>query len=299
MDGVWREVRYRRGGRRTYDPGWDRVTEAGWGKDSAPSRPFPARAQFPAPNRPVPPPLLPRNVGAPARTYAAVLRHGDPRTAPTFQQPRPALRLQQPGPAARFQQPIPVETEEIRRQPADPQFGQLVRKMHVAIKLVHHLQNVAVKPDKPEPRMISRMENVLATMIKPAAATTRTTDLIWGNAKNWGYNTLLILEEHYRTELDKVLDELSVVMVRDWHPAFQVAVRWARRNLPHISADALEHAEALIAATAELDAETAVPRQPPGPTQAAVRAQAPAPQHTPASRQAPVPQAQLPQRPRG
>ena len=50
MDGVWREVRYRRGGRRTYDPGWDRVTEAGWGKDSAPSRPFPARAQFPAPN---------------------------------------------------------------------------------------------------------------------------------------------------------------------------------------------------------------------------------------------------------
>ena len=268
MDGVWRRGSYGRRGRHTYDPGWDHVREAQWGKDSAPSRPFSARAQFPAPNRPVPPPLLSRNEGAPARTSG-------------------------------FQKPEPVQTEEVKRQPADPQFGQLVRKMHVAIKLVHHLQNVTLKPHKPEPRMISRMEKVLATMIKPAAPTTRTRDLIWGNAKNWGYNTLLILEEHYQTELDKVLDELSTVMVRDWQPAFQVATRWARRNLPHVTQDTLEHAEALIAATGVLEAETAVPQQPPVPTQAPVMRQTPVPTQAPATRQTPAPQPQLPQRPRG
>ena len=151
--------------------------------------------------------------------------------------------------------------------------------MHAAIKIVHHLQNVAVKPDKPEPRMISRMVNVLATMIKPAAPSARTADLIRGNAKNWGHNTVLILVEHYKTELDRVLEELSEIMVRDWQPAFQVATRWARRNLPHITRDALDHAEAMIASRGELDGETAVPHQPPVTKHAPVTKQTPATSH--------------------
>ena len=260
MDGVWKKVSHKRRGQRAYDPGWDHVTETQWGKDSAPSRPFSARAQFPAPNRPVPPPLLSRNEGAPAKTSAAAA--------------------------------------DMRRRPADPQFGQLVRKMHAAIKIVHHLQKVAIKPDQPEPRMISRMVNVLTALIKPAAPSTRTTDLIRGNAKNWGHNTLLILVEHYQAELDRVLDDLSASMVRNWQPAFEVATRWARRNLPHITRAALDEAEALIAARGELVAETAVPHQPPVTKHAPVTHQTPAPQQTPAIRQTPVPRPLIPQQPR-
>ena len=245
MEEAWKEVRYGRTRQRTYDPGWGRVRGMQRGKDSAPPVPLPARAQFPVPNQRVPPPLLSRNVGVQAHTYADVLRQDNP---------RPAMRsdLQRKETA-----------DKVRKQPADPEFGQLVRKMHAVIKIVHHLQNVAVKPDKPEPRMISRMGNVLSTMIKPASPTTRTMDLIWGNANNWGYNTLLILEDHYKMELDKVLEELSKLMVRDWEPAFQVATRWARRNLPHVAQDAIDHAEALIASRGQLERETDVQHQPP------------------------------------
>lgn len=266
----WQEVRYGRRQRGQRDPGWDRVREVTWGKDRAPPVPFLTRAQFPFPNRPVPPPRMSRNVGPQAQTYAAVVRQNIPR------------------PAAKTDQVQNERTEEVRRQPADPDFGQLVRKMHAVIKIVHHLQNVAVKPGKPEPRMISRMVNVLATMIKPASPTASTTDWIRGNANNWGYNTLLILEDHYKMELDKVLDELSKVMVLDWKPAFQVATRWARRNLPHIAEDAIDHAEALIASSGQIQMEAAAQHRPP------VAQQPPEPQQP--VPQAPVPQAPLPQR---
>ena len=244
-----------------------------WGKDRAPPGSVSTRAQFPFPNRPVPPPRMSHKVGPQAQTYAAVVRQN---------MPQPDNKTDQVG---------NKRTEQVRKQPADPHFGQLVRKMHAVIKIVHHLQNVAVKPGKAEPRMISRMVNVLATMIKPASPTASTTDWIRGNANNWGYNTLLILEEHYKKELDKVLEDLSKIMVQDWKPAFQVATRWARRNLPHIAQDAIDHAEALIASSGQMQMEAAIPHQPP------VAQHPPQPQ-PPFQQQPPVPQAPLPQRPR-
>ena len=53
--------------------------------------------------------------------------------------------------------------------------------------------------------MISSMVETLTTMIKPAAPTSNTVDLIMGNAKNWGYNTLLILERHYIEGLETII----------------------------------------------------------------------------------------------
>ncbi|KAE8277720.1 hypothetical protein D5F01_LYC24267 [Larimichthys crocea] len=101
---------------------------------------------------------------------------------------------------------------------------------------------------KAEPRMIARMVEVLSDMIKPAAPTRRTADLIVGNAKNWGYNTYLILMEHYETCLEELLEELTGILTPDWKSAFEVAVRWARRNLTRITQDAIDHAEALVTA---------------------------------------------------
>ena len=72
--------------------------------------------------------------------------------------------------------------------------------MHSVTKIVHHLQNVAPKPDKPEPYMMSRMVDVLSSVIKSASPTAHTVDLIRGNANNWGYNPLLISEDYYKLQ---------------------------------------------------------------------------------------------------
>lgn len=195
-------------------------------KDRAPPVSFGRRAQFLQPNQPAPPPGYSRYPGPQYRSYAAVVRSG----------PGTARRGVPPG----------AREPDVRRQQADPQLGKLIRKLHGVIKQVHHLQNVSPKPGKPEPRMISRMVEILSEMIKPAAPTQRTMDLITGNAKNWGYTTYLILMEHYEAGLEVLLGELSGLLTPDWKEAFAVAVRWAKRNLPRLSQKVIEYVEALI-----------------------------------------------------
>lgn len=116
------------------------------------------------------------------------------------------------------------------------------------IRTVHHLQNVAPHADKPLPMMISRMVDTLAEMIKPASPSQHTRDLISGNARNWGHTTCLILTEHYEASLEDFLGDLVGGPTTDWKEAFQVASRWARRNLPRITRAVLDHAEAVITA---------------------------------------------------
>ncbi|CAJ1067855.1 hypothetical protein D5F01_LYC24724 [Xyrichtys novacula] len=124
---------------------------------------------------------------------------------------------------------------EVRRQPADPEFGQLVRKMFSLIKVAHHLRNVDPKSRKVEPKIITRMVEILSTMIKPAVPTPETMELIKDNAEAWGYNTISTLVNHYELGFDEVMFELQELMIPQWRDAFEVAVRWAKRNLPRIT----------------------------------------------------------------
>ena len=96
--------------------------------------------------------------------------------------------------------------------------------------------------------MISRMVEILADMIKPAAPTQRTVGLVTGNAKNWGHTTCLILTEHYEQGIEDLLEELAGLLTPGWEAAFEVAVRWATRNLPRITQDVIDQAEALVTA---------------------------------------------------
>lgn len=201
-------------------------------KDRAPPFSFRRRSFLPSPNRPVPPPKTDRYTGPQSRSYAEVVRQNNPQPARRSVSPRD-------------------KGIEVRREPASPQFGKLVRKLYGVIRMVHHLQNVAPKPGKAEPRMISRMVEILSEMIKPAAPTSDTVEMIIGNAKNWGHNTYLILMEHYETSIEELLEELSALLTPDWKDAFEVAVRWARRNLRRITRDEIDHAEALIMARSD------------------------------------------------
>lgn len=217
--------------------------------DRAPFFPSRGRAQAPLPNQPVPPRWNSRHTGPQSRSYVDVLRQDNSRPPRRWVFPR-------------------AGGSEVRRQPASLQFGKLVRKLHMVIKLVHHLQNVARKPGNPEPRMISKMVNVLSDMIKPAIPTQHTVDMITGNAKNWGHNTCLILEDHYKAGVEELLEELSSLLTQDWKAAFEVAVRWARRNLPRLSQEVVDHAEALI--TARTDTEETVQVRAPERTEVTV-----------------------------
>lgn len=58
----------------------------------------------------------------------------------------------------------------------------------------------------------------------------------------------MILTEHYETGLEGLLGELSGLLTPEWKDASEVAVRWARRNLPRTTQDVVDHTEALITA---------------------------------------------------
>ncbi|KAE8281160.1 hypothetical protein D5F01_LYC20134 [Larimichthys crocea] len=200
----WTTVRYgRRRKPQQSSRDWGYGRPSGW-RASAPSLPY-RRKFFPHPNQPAPPPRATWFSGPRYRSYADVVRQG------VFQPAR-----------SRF--PARSGEPEVRRQAADPTFGRLIRKIYAVTKTVHHLQNVAPKPGKEEPRMITRMVEVLSGMIKPAAPTRRTSDLIAGNAMNWGHNTCLILMEHYEHGLEEFLEDLTGFLTPDWKRAFEVAV---------------------------------------------------------------------------
>lgn len=195
----------------------------------------------------------PRYGGPQSRSYASVVRDGNPQQGrDQGQGSRNQGGVQNPQ-RSRFILPA----RDQRPTATDPKFGALVRKFYKIIKMVHHLQNVTPDEEQSAPRMISRMVDVLAGMIKPAVPTEATLDLIVGNAKNWGHTTLLILQDHYKDGLDGLMRDLSSQWDPDWKTQFEVACRWARRNLTQVSQEVLDHVEALITScgNAELEQE--------------------------------------------
>lgn len=67
----------------------------------------------------------------------------------------------------------------------------------------------------------------------------------------WGYNTLLILEDHYTTTLQNILYELFRELPQEWKAAFVVATRWAYQNFSRMIEDVIENTEALTASCEE------------------------------------------------
>lgn len=231
----WTRVRYGRRRQRAEGTGTWRTNR---GMASAKSGPFWGRIPNPRPNQPVPRSgSRSRYFGPRSRSYADVTR----------QYPRRDYQ--------RTYSPYQRAPAFVRNQyqPADPNFRKLIRSLHLVIKVVHHLRQVARKPGEHGPQMITRMVDTLSSIIKPALPTQQTHDLIMGNAKNWGHTTLLLLEDHYTTCLEEILGELKTRLPEDWKPAFEVATRWARKNLPRITREEIDHAEAMITACKDPD----------------------------------------------
>ena len=147
-----------------------------------------------------------------------------------------------------------------------------VRGLHRLIKAAHHLHNVSANEPPPT---INNMTETLSTMIKPAALSVKTMDLISGNAKNWSYNTLLILRKNHIEVIDKELQAMLHFPNPVWKETFNIASAWARRNLGRrLLTETLEKAEALLVASfadrgrriSLTDGEIVGPTPPPPPS---------------------------------
>ena len=127
----------------------------------------------------------------------------------------------------------------------DPDFSHKVRIIHRIIKSAHHLKNVS---GSDAPPMIAKTTQSLATLIKPASPNDTTQLLLTGNAKNWEYTVMTILQQHYETSMNSNIHELAQFPSQDWLGPFKVATVWARKNLGRrLRPDTLHETETFLA----------------------------------------------------
>lgn len=114
-------------------------------------------------------------------------------------------------------------------QSDDPDFKIKVRSIYNIIKLTHHRNNVLCAE---MPARINQITAHLCNVIKPASPKKDTQELFEGNARNWAYNTMLILRSHYEDSLQIELAKLaSLNAPHAWTDPWVIALKWARRSL--------------------------------------------------------------------
>ncbi|XP_032423882.1 serine/arginine repetitive matrix protein 1-like [Xiphophorus hellerii] len=176
------------------------------------------------------------------RSYASAVRtrptsrsrsYRPPRYRPQpYRQPRPRSRSWHRSSAQQQQQrqryAPRVQSRDEHRRSDDPLFTVKVRALHKLLKATHHLQNVS-RNDR-DPPAIQRITANLASVIKPAHPSPKTLELIDGNAREWSWNTILILRQHYE-EVRAAEKQLLQDLGGDLLAPLEVAVKWAKRNL--------------------------------------------------------------------
>lgn len=80
-------------------------------------------------------------------------------------------------------------------------------------------------------------------MLETTIATTLSLE---GNARQWGVVVLDILEQHYSECLTVLLEDASKQKSNNWKTPFEVATRWARRNLMRLRQSTIDRAKRLI-----------------------------------------------------
>lgn len=135
------------------------------------------------------------------------------------------------------------------RAPApDAKFARRIRMYYKTIRVCHHLENVSTIDDSKGPVMIRRTVDHLRELIRPAMPNPTTILSLENNARQWGAVTLEILEQHYSECLTTLLEDISKQKTDNWKTPFQVATRWATRNLMRLRQSTIDKAEKLIRA---------------------------------------------------
>lgn len=131
----------------------------------------------------------------------------------------------------------------------DKRFKLMIHKFHSLIKVVHHRHNVIDSEEDGQPKMIQNVVEALSNMVKPALPSQKTKDCIVGNARNWGYTTLLILQQHYEDQIVELLSEIEGFHRDEWEEPFKVAVKWSRKKLPRLKETTINQVKETVAGT--------------------------------------------------
>ncbi|GAA6106737.1 uncharacterized protein LOC105009030 isoform X1 [Tachysurus ichikawai] len=128
-------------------------------------------------------------------------------------------------------------------EPTDDSFKALVRALHQLIKAYHHLSNTKISEGNTQgPRPLKRAAKRLESVVKPANPTSATGAMLYGNARNWLHNSLQILEDHYTSMIQETIDKINTLPLSEGSRAWDVALRWARRNFKTIKTDSIQKA---------------------------------------------------------
>lgn len=126
-------------------------------------------------------------------------------------------------------------------------FKKLVRTLHLYLKFHHHLGNIKISDGSiKEPPSLHRFMGTLETQIRPACPNDHTALMLNGNARNWLHNSLQIMEDHYTTKLRETTQTLKTLSLDQWEEAWQVAIRWNKRNLKNIKESTITATTAIL-----------------------------------------------------
>ncbi|GAA6089819.1 uncharacterized protein LOC102791118 [Tachysurus ichikawai] len=128
-------------------------------------------------------------------------------------------------------------------EPTGDSFRALVHALHQLIKAYHHLNNTKIsKGNTQGPMFLKRATKWLEALVKPANPNNAMGAMLYGNAPNWLHNSLQILEDHYTSMIRKTIDKINTLPLSEGNRAWEVALRWARRNLKNIKSVSIQAA---------------------------------------------------------
>ena len=166
----------------------------------------------------------------------------NPNPNPPVPPPRPARHPNSVSPKSTPRRPqnyIPTGSELAKQ----------IREIYTLIRTLHHLSNVESESPAKKPKIITRLTETLTKSIKPALLTSTTLELIRDNANRWGASTMQILRDHYETKLADVQKLIQGCSNPNWETPFEIAVKWARKNLPRVKQGVLEQARTFLASS--------------------------------------------------
>lgn len=125
------------------------------------------------------------------------------------------------------------------------EFKRLIRVMHQFIKAHHHLSKIQ-NSDNGEPQYLRRTTEKLEKSVKAAIPTPTTELMLFGNARKWLDNSLNILANHYTESIQNLGTIIKITATNTWKPAWQVAIRWARRNLKRLQETTIQETTEIV-----------------------------------------------------
>lgn len=125
-------------------------------------------------------------------------------------------------------------------------FLTLVNKLVQFILAHHKTASLPNNPDDKLPPFLVDAEKYLIRIINPSTPSEDTTLAAHHNAQQWIAATLTLLQDHYRRIRERVIAEITPLLVPAWNRALLVAIRQARRKSPSIRECSIEATRVML-----------------------------------------------------